>query len=67
MDLHKVVQVEDSSAAVSNDATTLCMVCEDSKKQYKCPRCDYFTCSLKCCKQHKIDVSMYTLTLLRHG
>ena len=32
------------------------MVCEDAPKQYKCPRCEYFTCSLACCKQHKVEV-----------
>mmetsp|Transcript_2590 Transcript_2590/g.2700 ORF Transcript_2590/g.2700 Transcript_2590/m.2700 type:complete len:477 (-) Transcript_2590:280-1710(-) len=37
------------------NAITLCMVCESSQRQYKCPRCDYFTCSLKCCKQHKLE------------
>jgi hypothetical protein len=38
------------------NAITLCMVCESNQRQYKCPRCDYFTCSLKCCKQHKLEV-----------
>lgn len=38
------------------DNITLCMVCESVQRQYKCPRCDYFTCSLKCCKQHKLEV-----------
>lgn len=37
-------------------SSKLCMVCEESPMQYKCPRCDYLTCSLKCCKQHKIEV-----------
>ena len=45
----------DSTVSVE-DSSKLCMVCEEAPKQYKCPRCDYFTCSLKCCKQHKIEV-----------
>ena len=48
--------VTDSSSAVNVCNSRLCMVCEESPMQYKCPRCDYLTCSLKCCKQHKIEV-----------
>lgn len=53
--------VEDSSAATTTEvkcALKLCMVCEEAPMQYKCPRCDYLTCSLQCCKQHKAEVSM---------
>ena len=48
--------IEDDSALAVDKASSLCMVCEDAPKQYKCPRCDYFTCSLICCKQHKVEV-----------
>lgn len=34
-------------------ATVMCMVCDAVPKQYKCPRCSIFTCSLICCKKHK--------------
>ena len=47
-------EINQSNVAIS--ASLLCMVCEEAVKQYKCPRCDYFTCSLKCCKQHKAEV-----------
>ena len=48
--------VTDPSPALNVCTSKLCMVCEESPMQYKCPRCDYLTCSLKCCKQHKIEV-----------
>jgi HIT zinc finger len=48
--------VTEPSLALNVCTTKLCMVCEESPMQYKCPRCDYLTCSLKCCKQHKIEV-----------
>ena len=35
----------------------LCQVCKEQSRQYKCPRCGTFTCSLKCCKQHKIETN----------
>lgn len=48
--------VTEPSLALNVCTSKLCMVCEESPMQYKCPRCDYLTCSLKCCKQHKIEV-----------
>lgn len=34
---------------------TKCMVCSQAVKQYKCPACSIFTCSLMCCKKHKVQ------------
>ena len=31
-----------------------CQICNENLKQYKCPRCSCLTCSLQCCKQHKV-------------
>jgi HIT zinc finger len=52
----------DSTVCVA-DTSKLCMVCEEAPKQYKCPRCDYFTCSLKCCKQHKVEVGNLSIDI----
>ena len=35
----------------------LCGICEKNKFNYKCPRCYMLTCSLDCCKQHKVQYS----------
>lgn len=32
----------------------LCMVCKLHDRKYKCPACHLSTCSLVCCKQHKV-------------
>jgi hypothetical protein len=32
---------------------TVCEVCKEKEKRYKCPRCSLFTCSLDCCVKHK--------------
>ena len=53
------LDVEDDSTPSVDKASSLCMVCEDAPKQYKCPRCEYFTCSLACCKQHKVEVRVF--------
>ena len=42
-----------SSSLSSNSLT--CEICESNGRLYRCPRCMIFTCSLKCCKQHKIS------------
>lgn len=34
---------------------SMCVICQIHPRQYKCPRCDVVTCSLDCCKRHKID------------
>ena len=39
--------------AASSEDIILCQVCENAPKQYKCPRCALYTCSLTCCKTHK--------------
>ena len=44
----------DSDGSISNELS-LCMMCGKNPKNYKCPRCSIFTCSLTCCRQHKID------------
>ena len=33
----------------------LCEICCLSRRQYKCPRCSVFSCSLECCKRHKVE------------
>uniref|UniRef100_A0A0K0DYL4 HIT-type domain-containing protein n=1 Tax=Strongyloides stercoralis TaxID=6248 RepID=A0A0K0DYL4_STRER len=35
------------------DLTSFCQVCNIEKHKYRCPKCQYKTCSLVCCKQHK--------------
>ena len=52
----EITTQDDDSTLGGKKISSLCMVCEAAPKQYKCPRCDYFTCSLKCCKQHKLEV-----------
>lgn len=32
-----------------------CEVCFERLRQYKCPRCSMMTCSLQCCKKHKLE------------
>jgi len=36
-------------------ANLLCEICCLSRRQYKCPRCSVFSCSLECCKRHKVE------------
>lgn len=47
---------DDNGEIVTSSAQELvfCMICEVNPKQYKCPACSMLTCSLACCKQHKI-------------
>lgn len=33
-----------------------CMICKVKKYSYKCPRCAALTCSLECCRLHKIEM-----------
>jgi len=35
----------------------LCEICAINPRQYKCPRCFVMTCSLQCCRKHKIKSS----------
>ena len=35
----------------------LCEICKENDRKYKCPACSLFTCSLECCKQHKIQLN----------
>lgn len=32
-----------------------CQVCQIRQRHYKCPRCAVFSCSLECCKKHKVQ------------
>lgn len=43
---------EASSSSSSNEN---CDICALNKHKYKCPRCAMRTCSLVCCKKHKLD------------
>ena len=40
----------------TNQKPKSCHFCSNTPK-YKCPKCQISTCSLKCCKQHKVDFS----------
>uniref|UniRef100_A0A0N5BFG4 HIT-type domain-containing protein n=1 Tax=Strongyloides papillosus TaxID=174720 RepID=A0A0N5BFG4_STREA len=35
------------------DCVLLCQICNKNKHKYRCPKCQFKTCSLVCCKQHK--------------
>lgn len=37
-------------------AIVMCEVCSKEVRKYKCPRCGVSTCSMQCCKNHKIAV-----------
>lgn len=45
-----------NSNPTETNSIILCEICLDKEKKYKCPRCSIFTCSLECCKYHKIKV-----------
>ena len=32
-----------------------CVICEDNAAKYKCPKCQFSTCSLKCVQLHKVE------------
>ncbi len=34
-----------------------CEICEKNQRLYKCPRCSIFSCSLECCRRHKVERS----------
>ena len=36
---------------------SLCTICKKNQSIYKCPRCSTKTCSLQCCKTHKIQTN----------
>jgi hypothetical protein len=42
---------------VMDDTTDFCQVCGKEERKYKCPRCSLFSCSLACCKKHKVEQS----------
>lgn len=48
---------EDQASSVGGDPPLglLCEICQARQRQYKCPRCGVFTCSLECCKRHKVQ------------
>lgn len=56
MDLIRCYEESDSeSDSDSHSQQIKCMICGVADKQYKCPRCSVFTCSLACCKDHKVE------------
>lgn len=48
---------EDHSSVGGDPPLGLCEICQERQRQYKCPRCAVFTCSLECCKRHKVDTA----------
>jgi hypothetical protein len=46
----------DDNKVNNGDNIINCEICNNSPKQYKCPRCSRLTCSLNCCKQHKVTI-----------
>ena len=55
----------DSDDGPTNPSFHLCQICNEVDKQYRCPRCGMFTCSLKCCKTHKMKVRT-VITVMLH-
>ena len=53
--------VNDTDTSLGLKETTIinCEICNSSPKQYKCPRCSRLTCSLNCCKRHKVIITIY--------
>ena len=55
---------------VEETTNLVCEMCSEGQRLYKCPRCSLFTCSLKCCNDHKVkvnhmlDYSLYKSNLL---
>ena len=45
----------DDDHDISRVEKSPCMVCNAKPFVYKCPRCSYLTCSLECCKKHKLE------------
>ena len=45
-----------SDSAEACPTSQLCEICQSRPKLYKCPRCSFFTCSLECCKRHKVSM-----------
>jgi hypothetical protein len=53
-----VASYEDEEVTEEPAASGLmCNVCGDRERLYKCPRCGVFSCSLACCKRHKVEKS----------
>ena len=51
---------EGDSNVIGNGKCTYkhtCEMCSDAEGIYKCPACNMFTCSLKCCLEHKSEVN----------
>ena len=49
---------DDEIVQISGTPTkSLCEICSLHPRLYKCPRCSAFSCSLVCCKQHKISTN----------
>ena len=50
----------------TNDLSTItpCQICHTNPKLYKCPRCSCLTCSLQCCKQHKVPIIIITIIII---
>lgn len=51
----------DDSPPEKKPRLLLCEVCNKEESKYKCPRCFYRTCSVKCSKKHKEDFQVNLL------
>ena len=49
---------------VEETSNLVCEMCSEGQRLYKCPRCSLFTCSLKCCNDHKVKVIIICLIIL---
>lgn len=58
----QVCQSLETVDAVNKKYLHNCEVCSDAEGIYKCPACSMFTCSLKCCLQHKAEVRSTCIT-----
>lgn len=47
------VAVDDEE--VAEKKANMCEICLKNESKYKCPRCLMKTCSLNCCRQHKVN------------
>ncbi|RHZ80405.1 hypothetical protein Glove_136g142 [Diversispora epigaea] len=50
-DISASQQINDNSENVTNPKS--CQICNNNDWKYKCPRCEFLTCSLTCSKSHK--------------
>jgi hypothetical protein len=57
LDSNSYDEISSDDQSVENSLEKLCEICKINVRLYKCPKCSTFSCSLKCCKQHKIERS----------